>query len=161
MSSQPDRMLDGARLQRVRPLTIRSRAEVSGYLVGSAAFKAVGKGEPLPAGSIPVHLRQIEPWSVCAVTCDDVRPGFDVPHPVAEPARPRHPQGAPRGPAAHASAVSRLDFQRPTPSSGGGWLRASRSSECALAGIVGCTTSVEEPVNKQTACLLNFDYVYK
>ena len=32
--------------------------EVSGYLVGSAAFKAVGTSEPRPAGSIPVHLRQ-------------------------------------------------------------------------------------------------------
>ena len=32
--------------------------EVSGYLVGSAAFKAVGMGDPHPAGSIPVHLRQ-------------------------------------------------------------------------------------------------------
>ena len=31
--------------------------EVSGYLVGSAAFKAVGTGDPRPAGSIPVHLR--------------------------------------------------------------------------------------------------------
>ncbi len=31
--------------------------EVSGYLVGSAAFKAVGMGDPHPAGSIPVHLR--------------------------------------------------------------------------------------------------------
>jgi len=32
--------------------------EVSGHLVGSAAFKAVGTGDPRPAGSIPVHLRQ-------------------------------------------------------------------------------------------------------
>ena len=32
--------------------------EVSEYLVGSAAFKAVGMGDPHPAGSIPVHLRQ-------------------------------------------------------------------------------------------------------
>ena len=31
--------------------------EVSGHLVGSAAFKAVGTGDPRPAGSIPVHLR--------------------------------------------------------------------------------------------------------
>jgi hypothetical protein len=31
--------------------------EVSGHLVGSAAFKAVGTGDPCPAGSIPVHLR--------------------------------------------------------------------------------------------------------
>ncbi len=29
--------------------------------MGSAAFKAVGKGEPLPAGSIPVHLRHKGP----------------------------------------------------------------------------------------------------
>ena len=34
-----------------------SLVEVSGYLVGSAAFKAVGTGAPRPAGSIPVHLR--------------------------------------------------------------------------------------------------------
>ena len=33
--------------------------EVSGYLVGSAAFKAVGTSDPRPAGSIPVHLRHI------------------------------------------------------------------------------------------------------
>gem|GEM_PF-3089371 len=32
--------------------------EVSGYLVGSAAFKAVGTSEPRLAGSIPVRLRQ-------------------------------------------------------------------------------------------------------
>ena len=31
--------------------------EVSEYLVGSAAFKAVGCGDPAAAGSIPVHLR--------------------------------------------------------------------------------------------------------
>ena len=31
--------------------------EVSEYLVGSAAFKAVGTGDPRAAGSIPVHLR--------------------------------------------------------------------------------------------------------
>jgi len=35
-----------------------STPEVSEYLVGSAAFKAVGMGDPHPAGSIPVHLRQ-------------------------------------------------------------------------------------------------------
>jgi len=35
-----------------------SSPEVSEYLVGSAAFKAVGMGDPHPAGSIPVHLRQ-------------------------------------------------------------------------------------------------------
>lgn len=33
--------------------------EVSGYLVDSAAFKAVGTSDPRPAGSIPVHLRQL------------------------------------------------------------------------------------------------------
>jgi len=32
--------------------------EVSEYLVGSPAFKAGGTGDPRPAGSIPVHLRQ-------------------------------------------------------------------------------------------------------
>jgi hypothetical protein len=37
---------------------LASKAEMSGYLVGSAAFKAVGTGDPRPAGSIPVHLRQ-------------------------------------------------------------------------------------------------------
>jgi hypothetical protein len=36
---------------------LASKAEMSGYLVGSAAFKAVGTGDPRPAGSIPVHLR--------------------------------------------------------------------------------------------------------
>ena len=30
---------------------------MSEYLVGSAAFNAVGAGDPCPAGSIPVHLR--------------------------------------------------------------------------------------------------------
>ena len=35
--------------------------EVSGYLVGSTAFKAAGTGDPRPAGSIPVHLRQAMP----------------------------------------------------------------------------------------------------
>ena len=38
---------------------VTSPMEVSGHLVGSAAFKAVGTGDPRPAGSIPVHLRQI------------------------------------------------------------------------------------------------------
>ena len=33
--------------------------EVSEYLVGSPAFKAGGTGDPRPAGSIPVHLRNI------------------------------------------------------------------------------------------------------
>ncbi len=35
-------------------------AEVSEYLVDSAAFKAVGTSDPRPAGSIPVHLRFAE-----------------------------------------------------------------------------------------------------
>ena len=35
--------------------------EVSEYLVGSPAFKAGGTGDPRPAGSIPVHLRQSPP----------------------------------------------------------------------------------------------------
>jgi hypothetical protein len=34
---------------------------VSGHLVGSPAFKAGGTGDPRPAGSIPVHLRQSVP----------------------------------------------------------------------------------------------------
>lgn len=37
---------------------IRWPVEVSEYLVGSPAFKAGGTGDPRPAGSIPVHLRQ-------------------------------------------------------------------------------------------------------
>ena len=44
---------------------IVSSAEVSGHLVGSAAFKAVGTGDPRPAGSIPVHLRQRSTRSEC------------------------------------------------------------------------------------------------
>ncbi len=42
--------------------------EVSGYLVGSAAFKAVGTSEPRPAGSIPVRLRQ----KIYGLTCEFV-----------------------------------------------------------------------------------------
>ena len=38
---------------------LTSAAEVSGYLVGSPAFKAGGRGDPTTAGSIPVHLRQL------------------------------------------------------------------------------------------------------
>ena len=34
---------------------------MSGHLVGSPAFKAGGTGDPRPAGSIPVHLRQRQP----------------------------------------------------------------------------------------------------
>src|SRR4051794_23726987 len=37
---------------------LTSESEVSGYLVGSPAFKAGGRGDPTTAGSIPVHLRQ-------------------------------------------------------------------------------------------------------
>ena len=37
-------------------------SEVSERLVGSPAFKAGGMGEPRPAGSIPVHLRQVCPF---------------------------------------------------------------------------------------------------
>ena len=40
------------------PDQLTSAAEVSGYLVGSPAFKAGGRGDPTTAGSIPVHLRQ-------------------------------------------------------------------------------------------------------
>ena len=39
-------------------MQLRSIVEVSGRLVGLPAFKAGGTGEPRPAGSIPVHLRQ-------------------------------------------------------------------------------------------------------
>ena len=59
---------------RVRPQPAsQSRAlqfdmEVSGYLVGSAAFKAVGTSDPRPAGSIPVHLRQHLPGH--SLTCE-------------------------------------------------------------------------------------------
>ena len=41
--------------------------EVSEYLVGSAAFKAVGCGDPTAAGSIPVHLRFSQPAVVLRV----------------------------------------------------------------------------------------------
>jgi hypothetical protein len=40
---------------------LRCVAEVSARLVGAAAFKAVGTGDPCPAGSIPVHLRHTHP----------------------------------------------------------------------------------------------------
>ena len=46
--------------QTVRGLgPLRCSTEVSGHLVGSTAFKAAGTGDPCPAGSIPVHLRQV------------------------------------------------------------------------------------------------------
>ena len=38
---------------------ITSSLEVSERLVGSPAFKAGGTGDPRPAGSIPVHLRDM------------------------------------------------------------------------------------------------------
>ena len=44
------------------------RAEVSGYLVDSAAFKAVGTSDPRPAGSIPVHLRHSVSGRSCVTT---------------------------------------------------------------------------------------------
>jgi hypothetical protein len=50
----------------------RRYREVSGYLVGSAAFKAVGMGDPHPAGSIPVHLRQSTPGHVAFLTLRSV-----------------------------------------------------------------------------------------
>ncbi len=42
---------------------------MSGYLVDSAAFKAVGTSDPRPAGSIPVHLRH----TPVVRTCDETR----------------------------------------------------------------------------------------
>jgi hypothetical protein len=42
---------------RARSMPLRSAAEVSRRLVGLPAFKAGGTGDPRPAGSIPVHLR--------------------------------------------------------------------------------------------------------
>src|SRR5438309_6085935 len=48
---------------------LTSAAEVSGYLVGSPAFKAGGRGDPTTAGSIPVHLRHLlEPARIARVT---------------------------------------------------------------------------------------------
>ena len=44
--------------------------EVSGYLVGSAAFKAVGTSEPRLAGSIPVRLRQFFYGLTCEFNCE-------------------------------------------------------------------------------------------
>ena len=43
---------------------VTSPAEVSGHLVGSTAFKAAETSDPRLAGSIPVHLRQTDVWSV-------------------------------------------------------------------------------------------------
>ena len=39
-------------------MALRSSAEVFADLVAAPAFKAGGTGDPRPAGSIPVHLRQ-------------------------------------------------------------------------------------------------------
>ncbi len=36
---------------------LQSEAEVSGYLVGSTAFKAAETSDPRLVGSIPIHLR--------------------------------------------------------------------------------------------------------
>ena len=48
----------GASCEFTSAYQVTSEAEVSGYLVGSPAFKAGGRGAPTTAGSIPVHLRQ-------------------------------------------------------------------------------------------------------
>ena len=63
----PDRRRDGRRPDLV--LDAPSLREVSGHLVGSAAFKAVGTGDPRPAGSIPVHLRHASTCRGAARTC--------------------------------------------------------------------------------------------
>ncbi len=55
-TARPAQAGSGSHDLRRGPLALSS--EMSGYLVGSAAFKAVGTGDPRPAGSIPVHLRQ-------------------------------------------------------------------------------------------------------
>src|SRR5258706_566374 len=47
------------RSRRVGTKCVTFPPEVSGHLVGSAAFKAAGTGDPRPAGSIPVHLRHL------------------------------------------------------------------------------------------------------
>ncbi len=56
----------------------RCPVEVSERLVGSPAFKAGGTGDPRPAGSIPVHLRQSN-CSICVRRSQDVRLAFAVP----------------------------------------------------------------------------------
>src|SRR3954452_11484570 len=54
----PPQSTDGAVSREcTHPDQVTSPAEVSGYLVGSPAFKAGGRGDPTTAGSIPVHLR--------------------------------------------------------------------------------------------------------
>jgi hypothetical protein len=45
---------------------------VSGYLVDSAAFKAVGTSDPRPAGSIPVHLRHTPFRGVLEITSNSL-----------------------------------------------------------------------------------------
>ena len=47
---------------------VASATEVSGYLVGSTAFKAAGTSDPRPAGSIPVHLRQTTACALASAT---------------------------------------------------------------------------------------------
>ena len=47
---------------------LRSVLEVSGYLVGSTAFKAAETGDPRLAGSIPVHLRQTNSGLCAAIS---------------------------------------------------------------------------------------------
>ena len=54
----------------IAPEQLACAAEVSERLVGSPAFKAGGTGDPRPAGSIPVHLR--EPMATLA--CRRFRP---------------------------------------------------------------------------------------
>ncbi len=49
---------------------------MSGHLVGSTAFKAAGTGDPRPAGSIPVHLREIEPCRRGGLPACRVRPCY-------------------------------------------------------------------------------------
>ena len=50
----------------VKPVAFAT--EVSGYLVGSTAFKAAGTSDPRPAGSIPVHLRQTTACALASAT---------------------------------------------------------------------------------------------
>ena len=47
--------------------------EVSGYLVGSLAFKASATSDPRWAGSIPVHLRQITTSETAAQPDSNIR----------------------------------------------------------------------------------------
>lgn len=61
--------------------------EVSGYLVGSAAFKAVGMGDPHPAGSIPVHLRHKTPGQGVEIPVIGALPGTVSAFPAVAEAR--------------------------------------------------------------------------